>query len=215
MTLSATEAAVRTLRDHFRLSPLVGIQAADIVSGWDEQLGDIEYPTVGIDASIPGSRMAGQVGIWAQEDVDPDDETNPDILVTAVVAHLELPLKVNIWASSHQSRAVVERSIEDALHSNVLDTGGQLFLEASADEYYGAGITYRQSTPIRHTDAADSAGRREFRAELEIVASLPELRQVTAKKLLELQLGTVVVESTLDFSGDPQETVTVFSPSSP
>jgi len=215
--IALTEAMVKSLADHFRAAlpaefvaagvELVGDIAAHIAEDWESQAEDIRYPTVGIDAPIPGER-GGRVGVPIKVD-EPADPSDPNVVLYLQTAVVSTPLQVNIWAESKWQRSRVLAAVEAALIGDILEGSGMV--RVSSAHYHGLPMSFRRDGTAQFLDSAGTVGKEEWRAVLTVVAESHEVVKVNATRLLELELRTRVARRH-ELDQVPEEIRTIFEP---
>ena len=215
--LALTEAMVKTLADHFRAAlpaefvaagiELVGDIAAHIAEDWESQSQDLIYPTVGIDAPIPGER-GGRIGVPVKVE-QPIDPSDPNIVLYLQTAVVSTPLQVNIWADSKFQRSRVLAAVEAALIGDILEGSGMIRVDSV--HYHGLSMSFRRDGTAQYLDSAGTVGKEEWRAVLTVVAESHEVVKVNAKRLIELELRTRAARWH-EIDKVPEEIRTIFEP---
>ena len=194
--MDTTTASMQTLKAWLDAPLVPSLSAYDpvgslakITIGWESLEGDIEYPSLAIDAPIRAEREPHAPMIVALLDVE-DDETKVDCVVS--IASVTQSLMLDLIASSKSERSRVLEALEAGFAGDVLNGESHLCLPSG---HHGQRIGYRKMG-VRFDDSIRTAGKDEWRATFEVEADLDEIVVARVSRLLKLQVGLAIPPQT-------------------
>ena len=174
-----------------------GLVAKGITAGWADQRETYVKPAVVVDLAGAPERTVSAPYVVSQ--VDDPASAATSLLVS--VGTLDVPIVIDVFASSKPQRARLCAAINADFYKDVLSSGAASLCVMAAG-LDGQSISYRRENGITYNDSSEGAGSDEFRASFDVVAEVDELLTVSANRFRELVLEWTVGVSNADLT-DP------------
>lgn len=166
-----------------------GAIARGIEIGWPEAHRDLLYPAITVDVSVPPERDS-----QAPRVISETPGAGADTVCLIKTAFLSYPVQVNIFAKSRDERERLVRSIEASMLAGYATGSSQVCV--TAEDYFAQPISMFRDGGVVRQDNPQAVGGHEWRALLTIRAEVAELIQVSASRLVDLNLKMQVGEYT-------------------
>jgi len=182
MAIDPVASAMDALVDHLETALGSGYT---VLRGWPEHGVTLDLssgPTVTVVAGEAVETRISPVPLGETDELDDEGDPTGSAVATWMVAHLSIPVQLDIWTAYQAELDEALLAVGEALESKVQATSG---LWLTQDDYYGRPLAF-EVTGSRRSDSADAAAVGEWRATISLRCQASRVAQRTRPKAVTI-----------------------------
>lgn len=195
MSLPSEITIVRSLVNYFKTNIP---EFTDVLEEFPNPNQDLNYPSLTIDTQGNPEHINQMPTILSKTDnVDDPDKLD----VVWIIGQYNLNLQLDIWSEHKSGRGTLLKKVIDVINKGFIENDLPVGISLVLEDYHG-GIARYDFVSYNYVDNEQGSQKNEWRAQVKMQVTFPELILKTQPKIIESQINNTITAEEFDDSNE-------------